>query len=106
MHKVPAAVALDSPPRRSLRHALLITMLALGCVLMFVGKLPKTEAQWLHQAWNFGHVALFAGLASVVLLRWRAPLRWQIPLLLLGTALIDPAAKSAPPAAVPALPNR
>lgn len=88
MHKVPAAVALDSSPRRSLRHVLLLVLLALGCVLMFVGKLPKTEAQWLHQAWNFGHIFLFAGLASVVLLRWRAPLRWQIPLLLLGTALI------------------
>ncbi len=62
--------------------------LGIGCLLLFVGRQPDTAPQWQRELWNFGHVALFAGLAWVLLRRWRAPLRWQLPLLLVGTAVV------------------
>ncbi len=62
--------------------------LGIGCVLLFFGREPDGAPQWQRELWNFGHVALFAGLAWVLLRRWRAPLRWQLPLLLIAAALI------------------
>ena len=71
-----------------LRRCALALLLALGCVLLFVGRQSETAPQWQRELWNFGHVGLFAGLAWALLQRWRAPLRWQLPLLLAGTALV------------------
>lgn len=71
-----------------LRRLTLIALLALGCLLLFLGRQPEGTSQWLRELWNFGHVALFAGLTWALLQRWHAALRWQLPLLLVATALL------------------
>jgi len=76
-------------PRRALFVRLVsIALLAAGCVLLFVGRQPEGALQWQRELWNFGHIALFAGLSAVLLQRWRAPLRRQLPLLFVGSAAI------------------
>ena len=86
--RVAAGEVVVRPRRALLLRVVAGLLLTAGCVLLFVGRQPEGALQWQREFWNFGHVALFAGLAWVLLQRWRAPLRFQLPLLLAGSAVI------------------
>ncbi len=73
--------------RRNRALWLLALPLAAGCLLLFVERLPADAPEWLREVWDLGHVALFAGLAWVLLQCWRMPLR-LLPRLLAGAVLL------------------
>jgi VanZ family protein len=86
----PLTVAVaPAPPRRyhpALR-LLLTLLLALGCIMLFVGQLSDQAPRWQRELWNMGHVGLFGGLALALWPRLRGRL-WLRALSVLTLALL------------------